>query len=466
MNKHEKSVDQDYRNQSFWLDSVPGSLLPRPRLEGDIEVDVAIVGSGYTGLWTAWYLKQHDPDLNIAILEAEIAGFGASGRNGGWCSAYLAGIGHWFDDPDTHDGAVRLQRQMFDTVREVGQITQNESIDCHFEQAGALEVAVLPAQLKRLQEELEYLHGQGFSDNDYHWLDADEARSMLNIDQTLGGLLMSHCASVHPGRLARGLAESVEKRHVKLWEQTPVLEITGQQLRTPRGNVTAQTIVLATEGYTNTLPEQRRRIIPLHSMMVVTEPLDAEQIKAIGSPGHCTFGNLDHIVTYGQLTKDNRIAFGCRGAYYYGSKIHHFDPAEAEFDNVRKTLLRFFPVLEGIHFTHAWGGVMGVSRTLRPSVNYNPATGLAWAGGYFGNGVGASNLAGRIMADLILGRETDLVETPWVNPPDSHDNWEPEPIRWLGINTRRYLMQLTDDAEHKGSMFAPLINKIMDTLFP
>jgi hypothetical protein len=109
---------------------------------------------------------------------------------------------------------------------------------------------------------------------------------------------------------------------------------------------------------------------------------------------------------------------------------------------------------------------MGVSRTLRPSVNYNPATGLAWAGGYFGNGVGAANLAGRTMADLVLGRDTERVDTPWVNPPDSHDKWEPEPIRWLGINTRRQLMQLADKAEYKGSIFAPLINKTLDTLFP
>jgi glycine/D-amino acid oxidase-like deaminating enzyme len=201
-------------------------------------------------------------------------------------------------------------------------------------------------------------------------------------------------------------------------------------------------------------------------MMVVTEPLDAEQIEAIGSPARYAFGNLDHIVTYGLLTEDNRIAFGCRGSYHYGSKIHRFDPAEAEFDIVRKTLLRFFPVLEGIQFTHAWGGAMGVSRTLRPSVNFNPATGLAWAGGYFGNGVGATNLAGRTMADLILGQDTERVDTPWVNPPDSHNKWEPEPIRWLGINARRQLMQLADKAEYKGSFFAPLINKTLDTLFP
>jgi glycine/D-amino acid oxidase-like deaminating enzyme len=457
---------QDYRQQSFWLDSVPDSLTPRPSLENDVEVDIAIVGAGYTGLWTAWYLKQLDPNLNIAMLETEIAGFGASGRNGGWCASFLSGIEHWFNHPDHCDGAIRLQGQMFDAVREVGRVTERESIDCHFEQSGALEVAVLPAQLKRLRAELEYMHGKGFSDEDYCWLSADETREMLNIDQSLGGLLMSHCAAIHPARLARGLAEAIEKQQVKIYEQTPALEIDGNQLRTPHGSVTANTIVLATEGYTNTLPGQQRRLIPLHSMMVVTEPLNDEQLEAIGATRRYTFSNLDHVVTYGQLTADKRIAFGARGSYNYGSRVHRFDPADTEFNIVRKTLLRFFPSLEGIRFTHAWGGAMGVSRSIRPSVNYNPATGLAWAGGYFGNGVGAANLAGRTVADLVLGHDTERVHTPWVNPPESQRKWEPEPLRWMGISARRHLMHMADHAEYRGSRFAPAINKTLDYLFP
>ncbi len=466
MSGQQNSLEQPYRKQSFWLDTIPGSLAPRAALEDDIEVDIAIVGAGYTGLWTAWYLQQHHPGLNIVILEAEIAGFGASGRNGGWCASYITGIEHWFDDPETRAGAVRLQRQMFDAVKEVGHVTQQESIDCHFDQSGALEVAVLPVHLKRLREELEYMHAQGFTDTDYRWLSPDETRGMINIDKVGGGLLMSHCAAIHPARLARGLAERVEKQQVRLYEKTPVLEITGRQLRTPHGKVTAQTIVLATEGYTNTLPDQQRRLVPVHSMMVVTEPLNTEQLKAIGSPDRYTFGTPDHIVTYGQLTNDNRIAFGCRGSYCYGSRVHDFDPLEAEFGLVRKTLLRFFPDLKDIRFTHAWGGPMGVSRSLRPSINHDPVKGLAWAGGYFGNGVGAANLAGRTLADLVLGRDTQRVDTPWVNPPDGHDKWEPEPVRWLGINTRRQFMQLADKAEYRGSFFAPFISKTLDTLFP
>jgi glycine/D-amino acid oxidase-like deaminating enzyme len=458
--------DLNYRQQSFWLDSIPESLEPRPRLEQDVEADVAIVGAGYTGLWTAWYLKQHDPRLNIVVLESEIAGFGASGRNGGWCSSFLSGIDKWLDDPQHREGAIRLQRQMFDAVAEVGRVAERESIDCHFEQAGALEMAVRPGQMPRLREELEYVQGLGFGDEDYRWLSSEQCRDMINVDQALGGFLLSHCAAIHPARLARGLADAVERRQVKLYERSAVTELGQGWVRTARAKVKAETIVLATEGYTGTLPGHRRRLVPMHSRMVVTEPLNAEQLEAVGSRRRYTFGNLDHIVTYGQLTADKRIAFGCRGSYLYGGKIQHFDQADPEFDITRETLIRFFPALEGIRFTHAWGGAMGVSRSLRPFVTLDRPRGLAWAGGYFGNGVGAANLAGRTLADLLLDRDSERLHTPWVNPATARRVWEPEPLRWLGVSTRKQLMQMADRAEYSGSGLAPVINKTLNTLFP
>ncbi len=172
-------LKQNYNKLSYWHDSVPGTLQARAPLDKDINADIAIIGAGYTGLWTAYYLKQIDPSLNIVILEAEIAGFGASGRNGGWCSGYLSGIDRWLDDPQHRDSAIRLQQLMFDTVSEVGLVAQKESIDCHFEQSGALEIAVLPAQLARLQGELEHIRELGFDDRDYRWLSADEIRQRL-----------------------------------------------------------------------------------------------------------------------------------------------------------------------------------------------------------------------------------------------------------------------------------------------
>jgi glycine/D-amino acid oxidase-like deaminating enzyme len=456
---------EEFRKKSFWLDTVPGSLEPRTSLQEDLVVDVAIIGAGYTGLWTAYYLKQINPALNIVILEAEIAGFGASGRNGGWCAGFLSGIDRWLDDPLHRDGALRLQRLMFDTVAEVGRVTERESIDCHFEQSGALEVAVLPAQLKRLNEELAYVQDLGFDSGDYRFLSAGEIRETLNVDQAMGAILMSHCAAIHPARLACGLADTVESLGISLYEKSPVLELEDNQLKTPQGTVKAGITILATEGYSGTLPGHERRLIPVHSMMVVTEPLSQEQIEAISMHRRYTFGNLDHSTTYGQLTADGRIAFGCRGTYHYGSRVQEqFNQDDPEFELVRQTLLRLFPVLQGIRFTHAWGGAMGVSRSLQPSIHYQPGAQLAWAGGFFGNGVGATHLAGRTLADLVTGRDTERVHTPWVNPPQAGRKWEPEPLRWLGIKSAKVLMHMADRAEYRNSRFTPLITGILDRL--
>jgi glycine/D-amino acid oxidase-like deaminating enzyme len=451
---------------SFWHDSVPGCLEPGVALERDIQADIAIVGAGYTGLWTAYYLKKNNPSLEIVILEAETAGFGASGRNGGWCSAFLSGIHHWLDDPARREDGIRLQRLMFDTVAEIGRVTREESIDCHFEQSGTLEFAVLPQQLERQRKGLEHLQGLGFGEDDYRFLDAGQARSTLAVDRALGAIHMQHCASVHPARLARGLAETVERLGVAIYEKSPVLSISQGSLKTPLGSVKAGNILVATEGYTGTMAGYQRRLIPIHSMMVVTEPLSPAQTAEINFSKRYCFGNADRLVTYGHLTADNRIAFGCRGTYVFGSGIRTFHTGDRDFENVRETLLRFFPGLRGVRFTHAWGGCMGVSRSLRPAVVFDRNSGMGWAGGYFGNGVGAAHLAGQTLADLVLGRDADRVNTPWVNPPGKLKHWEPEPLRWLGIRTRAQLMRLADRAEYRGSGLAPLYTKTLEALFP
>ena len=451
---------------SFWLDSTPGAQQPRAALTAGIEADVAIVGAGYTGLWTAYYLKKSNPSLNIAVLESQVAGFGASGRNGGWCSAYLSGIEHWLDNPGQRAGGILLQKQMFDTVAEIGRVASQESIDCDFDQSGALEIAVIPAQMKRLEQELEYVQALGFGESDYQSIGPKELQSMLDVEGALGAIHMKHCAAIQPARLARGLADVVEGLGVSLYEQSPVLQINDKTLVTAGGTIKADTIVLATEGYSGTIAGRQRRLVPIHSMMVVTEPLSDDQIAAIGFDQRYCFGNLDWLVTYGQLTADRRIAFGCRGTYHYGSRIRTFDPNDPEFELVRQTLLRFFPSLEGISFTHAWGGCMGVSRSLRPSVNFDRDQRVGWAGGYFGNGVGASHLAGRTMAELVSGENTERTETPWVNPADADRRWEPEPLRWLGVKSRARLMHWADRAEHSRSPTASLITGALDTLFP
>jgi glycine/D-amino acid oxidase-like deaminating enzyme len=456
--------DQDYRKLSFWHQSVPGSLAPRPALQGDAEADVVIVGAGYTGLWTAWYLKQVEPALRITIVESETAGFGASGRNGGWCSAYLSGIDHWLDDAAQRDAAIRLQRLMFKTVSDVGQAAEEASIDCHYERSGALEIAVNAAQLERLQHEFERLRQFGFEDPDFCWLDREATRQTLNVKDALGAIRLQHCAAVQPALLARGLAQALEQRGVDIFEHSPVQEFGGRQVRSARGRVTADTVILATEGYSATLPGRARQLIPVHSMMVVTEPLGEALFERLSFDKRYCFGNLDRIVTYGQRTADNRIAFGCRGEYYYGSGIRRrFDGGEPVFQQVRDTLLRFFPDLRGVRFTHAWGGSLGVSRTLRPAVCFDPASRFGWAGGYFGNGVAAAHLAGQTLADLILEQDSERIHTPWVNPVERDRTWEPEPLRWLGFRSTRALMEVADRLEYRGGRRIP---GFIDNLLP
>ena len=460
-----------YRKLSYWHDSLPEPLVPRSSLENDIEVDIAIAGAGYTGLWTAYYLKKLKPELSIAIIESEIAGFGASGRNGGWCSSYLSGLEKVLVHPDLADAAKRLQRLMFDTVKEVGRVSERESIDCHFDQSGQIEAAILPAQLLRVREQVDFMHDLGFGEQDFRWLTAQQLSEHINVDGALGGMFMSHCAAIHPARLACGLADVVERQGVMIFEQTPVIKLDHKGFTTAGGCVKAGATILATEGYTGSIKGLERKLIPIHSMMIATEPLSDQQLDQTGLQQRYTFNNLDHITTYGQLTADRRIAFGCRGSYLYGSGIKtHFDPADSDFDLVWESLLKFFPSLRDSRYTHAWGGALGVSRTLNPAVCFNREKQFGWAGGYFGNGVGASNLAGRTMADLILERDTDRVHTPWVNPEREQELdkklWEIEPVRWLGINSRARLMQLADQAERTNSVAAPLINKTLETVFP
>jgi glycine/D-amino acid oxidase-like deaminating enzyme len=444
-------LDPVIRELSFWHDSLPGPVTARLGLQGDIEAEVAIIGAGYTGLWTAWYLRQTEPSLKVVILEAEIAGFGASGRNGGWCSAFLSGIDHWLDDPVHRDGAIRLQRLMFETVAEIGQVAGEQSIDCHFEQSGALEIAVNSGQLDRLERELSWLRSLGFAEEDFRWLEADEILRELPVAGAVAAIHTPHCAAIHPARLARGLAERLERLGVSIFERSPATGFGEGEVRTTSGRVKADTILLATEGYGCRLPGRELNLIPVHSMMVATEPLPGELLDRLGRGRRYCFGNLDHIVTYGQLTADKRLAFGCRGVYFYDSGIKaRFDPTEPAFDRVRETLLRFFPELQGTRFTHAWGGALGVSRSLRPSVCFDARRHVGWAGGYFGNGVAASHLAGRTLADLVVGRESERIRTPWVNPPEAARLWEPEPLRWLGFSATRSLMELADRAEYRG----------------
>jgi glycine/D-amino acid oxidase-like deaminating enzyme len=408
------------------------------------------VGAGFTGLWTAYYLALADPTLRVAVLEAEVAGFGASGRNGGWCSALFPTPWRRLVRHSSAAGARRLHRAMAETVVEVGRVADVEGIDAHYRRGGTVTLARSAAQSARLRDEIRTARDRGFGEDDLRQLGADEARAVLAASDVTGGLFTPHCAAVHPARLVRGLARAVEARGVALFEGTRVEEIGPGFAQTTAGRVSAEVVVRATEGYTPALPGHRRTIAPVYSLMVATEPLPASAWEEIGLTERPTFTDGRHVIIYGQRTADGRLAFGGRGApYHFGSRVRPSQDQEpGVFAMLRQTLRDLLPQLPAdLAFTHAWGGPLGIARDWAASVGLDRATGLAWAGGYVGDGVGTSNLAGRTLADLVLGRDTELVSLPWVD--HRSRRWEPEPLRWLGINAGLRAMQLADWEERR-----------------
>ncbi len=448
-----------YRAQSFWHETVPGSLTPRPALEGSEEVDVAIVGGGYTGLWTAYYLATLDPNLRIAILEGKIAGYGASGRNGGWCLGNLAGLEGFLEDPALREGAVALLRELFATVDEVERVCEREGIDCHFKKGGSVTVATVPAHRDALLAELEHLRGLGFGNEDYRWLEPESCRAVIRTESNLGGLFLPHCAALHPARLARGLADAVERCGVTIYEHSPALAIESGSVVTRSGQLRARTVVRATEAYSNSIRGHERDLLPLHSMMIATEPLPEPVWKDIGLANRETFGDPRRLVIYGQRTADDRLAFGARGAYFFGSRVKDRFPKRA-FQAVQDIAESLLPALRGHRITHRWGGALAVPRNWRPSVSLDRERGLAMAGGYVGEGVCAAALAGRTLADLILERETERVGLPLVGPPSPR--WEPEPLRWLGVTAVKTMGESLDRAELAGHRKPRLRGAIFD----
>jgi len=441
------SSSAGYRKLSFWLDTVPGTLTPGVRLDGDVDVDVAIAGAGYTGLWTAYYLSRAEPGLRIAVCEREIAGFGASGRNGGWCSAlFPASLGK-LARMAGRDAAIAMGRAMQETVDEVASAAAAEGIDCHWAKGGTVMLARSPAQLDRATAEVAEARKFGFGSADLRLLTAAAAREYAAATGVLGGTYTPHCAAIHPGRLVRGLAEAVRRRGVTVYERTPVTQILPGRLVTPSGMVRARHVIRATEGFTAQLPGERRTVVPVYSLMIATEPLPEQAWAQIGLADRPTFGDLRHLIIYGQRTQDGRFAFGGRGApYHLGSAIRpSFDRAPAVFTALRQTLAELFPALADAAVTHAWGGPIGVPRDWCASVGLDRSTGVGWAGGYVGDGVATTNLAGRTLADLVLGNGSGITRLPWVG--HRSPRWEAEPLRWLGVNAGLQVMSWADRQE-------------------
>jgi glycine/D-amino acid oxidase-like deaminating enzyme len=435
----------------FWWRSVGGPPQPRAPLPEASEVDVAIVGAGYTGLWTAYYLARARPSLRIMVLEREFAGFGASGRNGGWISGFFSGPARVYERErrSGRDGYAALQRAMFDTVEEIAAFLAEHEIDADFVHSGHLGLALGSAQRHHLLGEIAAARAQGLDEADLRELSADLLGERLRVAGALGASFSPHVARVHPVKLVTGLAETVERLGVTIHEQTPVSEIAAHRALTPLGVVRARWVVRATEGYTAALRGMRRELVPMNSSMIVTEPLPISAWEEIGWAGEELLSDSAHAYVYLQRTADGRIAIGGRGVpYRFGSRTDgRGETAAATIESLRAKLAGIFPAAAGTALDHAWSGVLGVPRDWCISVAADPVSGLASAGGYVGEGVASANLAGRVLRDLILDEQSSLTALPWVGR-DS-PRWEPEPLRWAAIRGFYALYRQADALERR-----------------
>jgi len=433
---------------SFWYadDGLPAVREPLP---GDASADVVIVGGGYTGLWTAYYLKKAAPFLRITVLEQKFCGYGASGRNGGWLYNGIAGRDR-YAELHGHEAAVRLQRAMNETVDEVVAVAEAEGVDADVHQGGVLEVARTPAQLARLKDFHEA--DLAFGEKDRELYGADETAERIRVADAVGSTWTPHGARVHPVKLVKGLAAAVEALGVVIHEQTPVTEIRPKHAVTPYGTVRAPYVLRCTEGFTAALKGEKRTWLPMNSSMIATEPLTDEQWESVGWDGRETLGDLAHAYMYAQRTADGRIALGGRGVpYRFGSGTDNDGRTQdATIAALREILLDFFPALAGVRVEHAWSGVLGVPRDWCATVTLDRSTGLGWAGGYVGSGVATANLAARTLRDLVQqdsgqGGRTELTDLPWVG--HKVRKWEPEPLRWLGVRGMYAVYRAADRRE-------------------
>jgi glycine/D-amino acid oxidase-like deaminating enzyme len=438
------TLEAYYRDRSLWLAGLEEPLTPRPSLGAYVDCDVAIVGAGFTGLWSAYYLKREQPDLRVVVLEREIAGFGPSGRNGGWVSSKIAGSPRAYGERPGSDAIRRATWETQIAVDEVGRVAAAEGIDCGYVKAGALTIATTEPQRARLRALVASAEQSGTGERA---VDAGEAESFVRIPGVLGAVHLPDAARVDPARLARGLARVCERMGVVIHERTDALEIEPGTVRCAGGTVRAGTVLRATESFTTQVPGQRLRYLPLYSLMIATAPLSSEVWDQIGWRDGLLIGDLHHLFFYAQRTTDGRIAIGGRGAPY---RLRHpldedNERSEQVFERLRETLHRHFPAASGARTTHHWGGPLAVPRDWSMSVHFDRRTRFGFAGGYTGHGVGAANISGRTLADLVLGLDTDRVTLPWVN--HGSRRWEPEPLRFIASRTIVRTLERADQLE-------------------
>ena len=447
---------------SYWQESIASSLVDRSSVDSNLDVDIAIVGAGYSGLWTAYYLKQLQPDARIAVIEANQVGFGASGRNGGWCSGFLPMTLSEIERQHGRQQAIEMYQQSFATLDEIEQVITLENINCDYHRGGTIHGATNAVQRNRVIEDVKQLHDYGFDEGDSRMLTLEESRTRINISGLLAASYTPHCAVIHPAKLVSALASVVERKGVKIYEHSRVVEISSRTLKMKDVRVRADVVIRATEGFTSQIRRHRRTLAPLYSYMVATEPLTKLQRDQIGWQNRETYHDARNMIIYVQITSDGRIAFGGRGApYHFGSRVKpRYDHHDEIHQRIISSMHEVFPFTKDLEITHRWGGPLGVPRNWKPSVNFDPQSGIASLGGYVGDGVAATNLAARTLAHLITGDHHPLTKLAWVNHPSR--KWEAEPLRYFGINGLLRLSSSMDKREYKTGKPDKLRSKILE----
>jgi glycine/D-amino acid oxidase-like deaminating enzyme len=425
---------RETRPAVFWLDR-PDRPEPRPRLVGTLTADLAVVGGGFSGLWTALRAKERDPSRDVVLLEAGRIGSAASGRNGGFCAASLThgarnGRAHFPREYPT------LERLGLDNLEEIDSTVRRLGIDCAFERTGELSVATEPYQVQ-------WLRGRpGF-------LDADAVRAEVASPTYLGGIADGDSvALVDPARLAWGLASAAEAAGVRIAELTPVTTLEGDatrmQVGCEHGEVRADRVAVATGAFRPLLRRIRFHVVPVYDYVLVTEPLSPSQLGSIGwrhRQGVSDLGNQFH---YYRLTEDDRILWGGYDAvYHYGRRVKPtYEDRPRTFELLAQQFFETFPQLEGLSFTHRWGGAIDTCTRFCAFFGTARRGRVAYAMGYTGLGVGASRFGADVMLDLLDGRPTARTELEMVS--QKALPFPPEPLAYLGVQLTRWSLARAD----------------------
>ncbi len=436
---------------SHWMQQPDIARSPRrSHAPGDLRTDICIIGAGFTGLWLAYHLTELMPGTEIVILEKHRVGFGGSGRNAGWLSALAPGNRLRFaQSAGTRSSTELLQRRMIESVDEVLALIAEHGIDASARRSGNLVVARNRAAMARLEARRVADLKWGFREHEVQLLDQSEVADRIKAEGAIGGLFYPAVGRLDPAGLATGLAEIVEQRGVRIYEDTEVTQIFPQGVESDRGTVRATTVLRCTEAYTSTLGNDSRRLIPVNSSIIITDPLPEKAWDQIGWSGYELFSDASHVFSYSQRTDDGRILLGGRGnPYRYGSGTGGDGAVDQRtIASLAERLRSFFPSTNAVPIAHAWSGVIGVTRDWCASVNFDPSTSIGSSGGYAGHGVTSAYLASKSLAELVAGSDTADASLPWVG--HRTRRWEPEPIRWLGVHGMYRLFAAADRWEEK-----------------